>query len=56
MPSIGGRPSPGDFEERRPDQSGDGPPVGFGTDRLSKLALVATFPLFWLVRSGDLSV
>lgn len=56
MPSIGGRPSPGDFEERRPDQSEDRPPVGFATDRLSKLALLGAFPVLWLARSGELPV
>jgi hypothetical protein len=53
MPSIGGRPSPGDFEERRPDESEDSPPVGFATDRLSKLALWGAFPVLWLARSGE---
>lgn len=51
MPSIDGRPGPSAFAD---DERGDdrGPPAGFGTDRLSTVAVLGTFPALWLGRYG----
>jgi len=51
MPSIGGRPGPSAFEDDDREDDG-GPPVGFGTDRLSTVAVLVTLPALWLGRYG----